>query len=126
MNPVKITQPENCGNSPKARLLAEFNAAFARGDSDWLLAHVTDDVHWRMVGQEEAHGKAAFAEMAAGAETLAEIGVTGIITHGRTGAVEGWMRMKDGRRFAFCETYTFSSAKGETVRAINSYVIQTD
>lgn len=47
-----------------------------------------------------------------------------IATHGKTGAVDGLLRLANGEILAFCDIYKFSNAKGETVKTIASYRIE--
>ena len=124
---TKLTATPDCGNAPKKAFLRDFNVAFARADIPALLAAVTDDFAWDMVGDKRVTGKAAFAaaldEMKQ--HTAAELVIDKIITHGREAAVSGTMVMQDGRRFSFADIYTFRGAKGDMIYALVSYVVET-
>jgi hypothetical protein len=48
-----------------------------------------------------------------------------VVTHGKAGAVNGTMKLKDGRSRQFCDVHEFTNAKGTSVRAITSYVIES-
>ena len=124
---TKITVTPDCGNAPKKAFLRDFNVAFARADIPALLAAVTENVRWNMVGDKVISGKEHFAaaleEMKEHA--AAELVIDQIITHGREAAVSGTMVMQDGRRFSFADIYTFRGAKGDMVSALVSYVVET-
>ena len=124
---TKLTVTPDCGNAPKKTFLRDFNVAFARADIPTLLAAVTDDFAWDMIGDKRVTGKAAFA---AALEEMkqhpaAELVIDKIITHGRDAAVSGTMVMRDGKRFSFADIYTFCGAKGDMVSALVSYVVET-
>ena len=123
---TKLTVTPDCGNAPKKAFLRDFNVAFARADIPTLLASVTDDFHWETVGEKRIAGKAAFAaaleEMKQ--HTAAELVIDKIITHGREAAVSGTIVMGDGKHFTFAEIYTFRGAKGDSIAALTSYVVE--
>ena len=123
---MKLTVQPDCGNAPKKTFLRDFNVAFARADTPTLLAAVTDDIRWEMVGDKVISGKEAFAtaleEMKQ--HTASELVLDAIITHGREAAVAGTMVMADGKRFRFADIYTFRGAKGDRIAALTSYVVE--
>ncbi|WP_179353501.1 hypothetical protein [Winogradskyella vidalii] len=47
-----------------------------------------------------------------------------ILSHGKEGAVNGWIKMENGKQYAFSDFYVFQSAKGEKIKAITSYGIK--
>ena len=46
-----------------------------------------------------------------------------VVSHGKEGAVNGIMKMLDGRQYAFSDFYRFTGAKGTKIKSITSYVI---
>jgi ketosteroid isomerase-like protein len=108
----------------------KINEAWAKGDTAYLLASVTDDVRFEMVGGDAAEGKDAFAKMfAANAGAPApRITVTDIIAHGASAVVEGTMDMADQsgevRHYAFCDIYRLSSAENGKIRSLTSYMLE--
>ena len=123
---VKITVDEDCGNAPKKLLLRDFNIAVVQNDSEFISRNVADAIRWDMVGDKVLEGK---GDVAAGLEQVkrknaTELTLKNIITHGNTGAVDGLLRFEDGRSYAFCDVYRFSSsAKDAKIKEITSYVI---
>ena len=121
---TKIFIREDCGNSPKNILLQNLTIAFAKGDNRFLLENLTDDIRWNIVGERVIEGKDAFAD-ALKNDRVAELSIHHIATHGKSGAVDGMRKMKNGRTVAFCDVYEFKDAKGTRVKEITSYVIET-
>jgi hypothetical protein len=121
-----IIVSEDCGNSPKNIFLQNLTIAFASGDKGSILDGVTDDVRWRIIGGKLIQGKDAFAQALEnlGDDTVEELTIHHVVSHGRAGAVNGISKLKNGNIVAFCEVYEFSGAKGTSVKNITSYVIE--
>lgn len=123
---MKITCKENCGNAPRKLLLKNLNIAFAEGDVSVIKANVTNDIVWDIIGDKKIEGGEQFsAELEAlKGYTADEIIIDNIITHGRSASANGFMYMKDGKTYAFCDVYEFSStSKNAQIRKITSYCI---
>lgn len=123
---TKIIASTDCGNSPKNAFLQSLAVALASGDVQYILAGVTEDVRWNIIGREYIQGK---GELTAALERMkttraVEITIHHVTSHGRAGAVNGTLLLQDGRTRAFCDVYEFSGAKGSSVREITSYVIE--
>ena len=125
---LKITVEEDCGNAPKRVVLRDFTIAYAQGDMAHLLEQVADNVRWQRIGDQVLEGKAAVAEALPHLlpDNATELTITNVMTHGNIGAVDGVLVLADGRHYAFCEVYRFSShAKSAKIKEISSYVIQS-
>lgn len=126
---ARIVVPEDCGNAPKKAQIRDFNVAFANRDVDALLEAVTADIRWKRVGFDVVEGKGAFEtelRQMQGAE-VTELVVDEILTHGNVGAANGIIRFADGRAYAFCDVYRFSShSKNAKIKSVTSYVIEVD
>lgn len=111
------------GNSPKKSLLKQFNIAFAEGNVKFIIANVTDDIVWQIVGANTIRGRADFsvALKKIKYEDNAEVTVHKMITHGKEAAVNGEIVMTNGKRYAFCDFYDF---RGNVIKAITSYNIE--
>lgn len=124
-----ITVEEDCGNAPKKALLRDFNVAFAENDAGFILATVSDDVKWTIVGDREIQGR---HDVANAVEEMTDVGVTAltidhVITYGATASVDGTLRLDDGTMNAFCDVYEFAShATDATRQSMTSYVIGVD
>lgn len=117
---------KDCGNSPKNILLEHLTAAFAKNDTAFLLSRVTEDIVWDIVGSETIFGKTAFGaalQRLNSVETI-ELTIKHVSSHGKAGAVDGIRKMADGKTFAYCYIYGFSSVKYTHIKEITSFVIE--
>ena len=120
---TKVIISEDCGNSPKNIFVQELTIAFAKGDSKFILSHTTDDVRSDVIGDQVREGKHDVAN--AGKENPAsELIIHHVATHGKTGMVDGRIKLKSGKIHAFCHVYEFSNTKGTRVKGIISYMIE--
>ncbi|OEH86872.1 DNA-binding protein [Desulfuribacillus stibiiarsenatis] len=123
---LKLIIEADCGNSPEKVFLKEFNIAFAKGDSSFIIDNVSEDITWNFIGNMLIQGKdelaKAFEDMKN--DIIEEFTINSIIADGTEGAVNGLLKMEDGRIIAFCDIYKFCSAKGSCIKSITSYVIE--
>ncbi len=122
---TKLIAGPNCGNSPKMEFLKEFNFAFAKGNIEFITEGVTEDIVWNIIGDKTIEGKETLTEELKKMKTqkISELTLISIITHGKEGAVNGIMKMKDGKKYAFADFYEFTGAKGGRIKAMTSYVM---
>ncbi|RAV29042.1 nuclear transport factor 2 family protein [Sinomicrobium soli] len=122
---TKIVSNSNCGNSPKMEFLKEFNIAFAKGNVEFLTESVTDDIVWNIVGDKKIKGKDSFAKELNKMKEIktAELQLDQILSHGKEGAVNGIIKIQNGKKYAFSDFYRFSGAKGKKINSMTSYVI---
>ena len=123
---MELHIPPHCIDTPSKALLRDLTVLFASYQVPEAMAHLADDVVWTLVGEKPVHGREAFAkelEAMSGNKAVA-LTIHAILTHGNDAAVHGEMHMADGHRFGFADFYTFTSAKGDRVQAITSYVIK--
>ena len=135
MSTSKITLREDCGNSPKNEFVQKLTVAFATGDADSVAERVSDDVRWNIVGIGPIVGKAAVTAVFGNPnrEPLTELFVDKVVTHGKAGAVNGTFVLSEDRgngkwrnkSYSFCYVYEFVNAKGNSVKEITTYIIQT-
>ncbi|MFB4166964.1 nuclear transport factor 2 family protein [Virgibacillus sp. JSM 102003] len=114
----------------KGKFLEEFNEAFLNGNMDYVVANVTDDIKWTVVGESPIQGKSDFArafEMMESGGTQ-ELRISNIITHGITAAVDGKVKVVDEsggvKLYAFCDIYRFNRFKDPKVKELTSYVME--
>jgi ketosteroid isomerase-like protein len=122
---MDVSIPDDCGNSTRRKFLADFNLAFAAGDTAFIMEHVSDDIHWEMVGDKTVEGKTAMTQEVKTMTRWKTVSFTlhSVITHGREAAANGELHFAGGQRVAFCDVYTFKGAKGNTLQGIKSYGI---
>jgi len=123
---TKIISSSNCGNSPKMKFIKEFNIAFAKGNLEFLMENVTDDIVWNIIGNKKIEGKEKFTEelKKMKSEKVIELIIEQILSHGKEGASNGIMKMKNGKKYAFSDFYVFKSTKSTDLKLITSYVIE--
>ena len=117
--------PDHCGNSPKQQFLLEVNRAFAFGEINFLTASLSEDLDWEIVGNQAGDTRSSFLDMVremSGGETIQWI-IQTVITHGKDGAVQGEIHLANGKVYAFCDVYQFTSAAGKKIGKIRSFVI---
>lgn len=108
------------------KFLEEFNKAFARSDTDFILQNVADDIKWTMQGDFSIQGKEAFTNELKKMESpdLFELTLNNIITHGGSAAVDGIITTPDGKVYAFCDVYKFSGFKDPKISEMTSYMVE--
>jgi hypothetical protein len=125
---TKIISSPNCGNSPKMEFLKEFNIAFVNGDIEFLAKCVIDEIIWDVIGDKKISGKKDFVTEITKMKNrkITELTLTQILSHGKEGAVNGVIKMENGKKFAFSDFYFFQGAKGDKIKSITSYLIETN
>lgn len=123
---ARVIIGDDCGNSPKNNLLKDLTIAIVNGDVEFILASVTDDICWNIVGNMLIRGKDDFAEVLEQMkkDQTTTLTIKHIATHGKAGAVDGTIKMKNGKTLAFCDVYEFVNTTGTRVKEITSYVIR--
>ena len=121
---TNIIVTPDCGNAPRKKFLSEFNIAFAKGDADFIIDHVSEDIQWHLHGDKSIVGKEQFTKEIniMKAHTADEIIIHSIITHGREAALNGEMTMGDNT-FVFCDIYRFTNTTSDIIKQMDSYVL---
>ena len=108
----------------------EFNEAFVRSDVETILASVTDDIIWRMAGNDSIKGIDALAEALTGLDNgnFFEQEVECLITHGKQAAINGIIHSTDHngeqRHYHFCDIYKLNKHKDGKINEIISYIVE--
>ena len=123
---TKIISNPNCGNSPKMEFLRDFNIAFATGNVEFLFESVTEEIVWNIIGDKKIEGKDNFAaELDKMKDSKAtELILDQILSHGKEGAANGFIKMQNDKKYAFSDFYIFNGVKGSKIKSITSYVIE--
>lgn len=123
---IKISVKSGCENAPKKEFLKTINIAFAKGNSDFLIDCVTDNMTWNIIGDKKIEGKDEFAKVleTMKAKKVSELILDSVLTHGKEGAVSGAIIMQNGEHYGFSDFYEFSGAKASKIKSITSYVIK--
>lgn len=125
---IKIICPVDCENSPKKKLLKELITTFALKDSSFLFEYISEDIHCDIVNKITIHGRKQIAEIIENKFTIriVQIEILNIITHGKTAAVNGTIKLEDNSVYSFCNIFTFISPGKNTIKEITTYVIKMD
>ncbi|MAZ27009.1 MAG: DNA-binding protein [Cytophagaceae bacterium] len=113
----------------KGKFLKKFNEAFAKGDIDFLLHSITDDIYWTLYGHKHISGKEAFKrEVQKMVEMETGISIHKIITHGNTASVNGIIEANDDNgkamTLAYCDVYGLSGFKNPKIKTIETYLVK--
>lgn len=113
----------------KEKFLRDINKAYAEGDEDFFMKHITDNICWTIVGERDIGGKAEFKEVLDQMKEMpaVEIKVENTFVHDTHGIVEGVVtsrnRLGQKKHYGFCDIYRFEEGKELRIAAITSYVI---
>ena len=123
---MKISLPEDCGNAPRKRFIADFNIAFANGDMEFLTNCFAENAVWEMVGDKTIEGlENIISSLKEMADYRAEsLELKSVITHGKLAAAEGTLSFGEENTIAFCDTYEFTSAGKNKIKRLNSYIVE--
>lgn len=121
---MKLSLSKECGNSPKNKLVQDLAVALELGDADFLEASITNDAQWEIAGSEPLEGRGRILEAFSDSKSEVEsLEIDRVLSHGRSGAVNGKLVVTGGSRRAFCHVFEFSNTKGVAVRRIISYFV---
>ncbi|WP_110589804.1 hypothetical protein [Microbacterium suaedae] len=108
---MELTGVENCGNSPKNTLLAEWEGALAVGDENGVRVVLTADVVLEIGARTLSGIEEVTAELLRIRGDLTRAHLDMAVTHGKEGAAGGsWTRGSDTTHFA--HLFRFATAKG--------------
>ncbi|GAA0606790.1 hypothetical protein GCM10009001_25060 [Virgibacillus siamensis] len=120
----KIVYNEDCGNSPKTQLLKELNIAGANKNTNFITRHISETICCEVVGGEKIHGEKDVINTIKQADPIIQLEINNIITHGRTGAVNGTISTENNS-YGFCHVYNFTGAgKTAKIKKITIYIIE--
>ncbi|MDX8046747.1 nuclear transport factor 2 family protein [Gracilibacillus sp. S3-1-1] len=108
----------------------EFNEAFVKANSEKILQSVTEDIVWRMVGNDTLKGIDVLEESLEGMDkgNQFELDIEHLITHGKEGVVNGIIHSTDRsgvqRHYSFCDIYKLNKHKDGKIKEIISYVVE--
>ncbi|WP_025764456.1 nuclear transport factor 2 family protein [Dyadobacter tibetensis] len=122
---MKVHIAQHCENAPKKKLVLKLTILWASGNVPEMGAYLADELEWDNVGQTHCKGKTNFLKEveALTKSKVAELRITSIITHGKSAAVYGEMKMMDGTALAFSDLYEFTSASASILKSVTSFRI---
>src|SRR5690606_14043097 len=83
----------------KMKFLKEFNIAFAKNNLDCIIENVTDEIVWNIIGDRKIEGREDFMDelKKMKSEKTTELFIDQILSHGKTGASNGIIKMQNGK-----------------------------
>ncbi|WP_229294246.1 DNA-binding protein [Staphylococcus kloosii] len=126
--PFKLSGDLKCDNAPKRRLMLDFLIATATLDNTLLDEVVHNDFIWEVPGAFTINDKDNFMkELSEHASSIESMTVIYNISHGKTGAINGYQEMKDGGKVYFADFMEFDSHKKDAkIKKVTSYVIMNE
>lgn len=122
---LKVIAPKNCGNSPKMIFIKELNIMMAKNEFQFFFDHITENIKWSILGHQQLNGKDSvinFMESKKDKLVVVELDLQTIISHGPTGAVNGFVTLNDQKRYAYCSIYIFSNnSKTAKIKEMTTY-----
>ncbi|MGO3148018.1 MAG: hypothetical protein ACTIJ6_10110 [Leucobacter sp.] len=116
---MKITIPEDCGNSPRMDIISQASVEWAAGNTELLQSRLTDEFRWVLVGSNGGEDN-VIPQLPGDAESI-EIHTT--INHGKAAACEGFMRIGN-TRVDFCHIFYFTgAAKSAKIAEVRTFLI---
>jgi len=99
--------------------------AFASGNADFIVDHVSDDILWIIHGDQTHDGKENFSNAVHTMKeyTADELIINNIITEGNQASSNGEMTM-GGKKYVYCDIYTFTDTTGNILKEMISYVLE--
>jgi ketosteroid isomerase-like protein len=120
---VRVSLPQDCGNSPRNLLLRDLNVAVAKGDLAFVEKSLAPDAVWHLfepMGQKTIRGRQAILEEFRNNLVIepAQYAIDTVISHGKRGAVNGAITAADGKRYVYCDVYLLSGLS-KTARVVD-------
>ena len=104
----------------------ELSEAFAKGNMDYIMDHVTENISWHFVGERYLHGKEAVRELLEPMRGVAasEYRTKNIMLYRNKAVVEGTMKMPSEDSYAFCDVYTFDEVQHDKLAQLSAYIMK--
>jgi len=118
---VHITGSKDCGNSPK-NLFAQ-DVAIALETGEIPTGMLSDDVVWHGRATGLIEGIAAVRQTMAKRPAVQSLVIDHAISHGKAAMANGIATLTDGTIRRFSHVFDFTSAKGNCVATITSYLV---
>lgn len=83
-------------------------------------------LYWNLVGGQRISGKSdVLTELQRSRSNgVVELIINTVVTHGYSGAADGFLKLNDGKRVAFCDVCQFrASTNNAPIKAITTYAI---
>lgn len=117
---TRIIRSKDCGNSPKNVFAEDIALALEKQDKVFLIEVFEPNLAWEN-GNETLSGQEACVAQLAKLKKPTKIKIDHVVTHGKSGAVNGtsWHGKSEPRRF--CHILEFANARCKTLARICTY-----
>ena len=112
--------------SANKKLIIRLNEAFSKGDTEFILNNLTDDIRWNIVGMPSINGKKDFlkAMQMMELESFPDITINNVIAEGNYVVVEssGSANTKTGKPYnpSYCDIYRVKDGK---IQELTTYIV---
>lgn len=117
----KVNRSKDCGNSPKNKFAENIAIYIELSDSASLVEVLAQDAIWELADGASIKGDEVKGHIFASGEKPVSLTVDHVVTHGKAGAVNGTVEVKNGVLKRFCHVIEFSNTKCDRVRRLVSY-----
>ncbi|WP_147803250.1 nuclear transport factor 2 family protein [Alkalicoccus halolimnae] len=113
-----------------ADLIQAFNEAFATNDISFIADNITEDVVWKMAGEEVIRGKQEVLNLlnSMGDNGVDSIEIENIIINGTSIACNGRIEMRSAKGkvkiFEYCDVYKLDKETDGKIKELTSYVVE--
>lgn len=118
---MRITVPDDCGNSPRNLLVSQLSVDWAAGNLDDVRAWLADDVRWEVLGDPGRDVEGALSLP----RDVQEVEVYTAINHGKAASCNGCL-VTPTEQIDFCHVFRFSGvAKTARIVHIRTYLVRS-
>ena len=125
---MRVSAPDNCGNSPRSLLAIEIAINLAANEYDKIEQFLAEDFVWSVPGDDKLIEKSELEEhmnkRARSKSPIEKLDILTSISHGKYAAVSSRAHMSNGAKSNSHDLYEFTSAGSSArLRKVTSYVI---
>ncbi|WP_158681687.1 nuclear transport factor 2 family protein [Microbulbifer pacificus] len=118
---VEIKGSKDCGNSPKNQFVEKIVIALETGDFGFLDEVLSESAVWELADRSVTEGDNLRAHIQSCGKYVTLVKIDHVISHGKSGSVNGYVQDKKGKVFHFCHFIEFTSAKCVKINRVCSY-----
>ena len=117
-------------HSPRAEFIREYNSWFMTQDLDRIMANLSEDIVWEMVGDVIVEGIGPVREFLSqvppneGETAMVETRVDGILVDGAYGSSFGTVIMGSGDRYAYNDVLHFREGPGNIIDRVKTFMLK--
>lgn len=116
-----IQRSRDCGNSPKNQFAENIAISIELGDADFLGEVLAPDAEWELEDGSQLDAEASRSHLEASRQKPDSLVIDHVVTHGKSGAVNGTAEGAGRPTRRFCHVVEFSNTKCDKVRRLISY-----